>query len=125
MIQKKITVSLLASAMIMAAGAITSFAAPADLPVCTTADCSLSSEHTHDGVSYRGHSADDGHTYHQNCSVQDCTDTKAHTHDGVCYGGHSAGDGHGGCAAGYSGRSSGGSSDRSGRGHHRSGGHCR
>ncbi len=113
MIQKKITVSLLASAMIMAAGAFTSFAAPADLPVCGVNDCSLSAEHTHDGVSYRGHSADDGHSYHQNCNVENCTNTENHTHDGVCYGGHSTGDGHRGCAG------------RSGQGHHRNGGHCR
>lgn len=123
MIQKKITVSLLASAMIMAAGAITSFAAPSGLPVCNIDGCSLSSEHIHDGVSYRGHHADDGHSYHQNCNVQDCTDTEAHTHDGVCYGGHSTGDGHRSCASGSQNRSGQGC-HRSGRGHRRSGGHC-
>lgn len=116
MIQKKITVSLLASAMIMAAGAMTSFAAPA-VPLCNVEGCSLSAEHYHDGVCYGGHSADDGHAYHENCNVENCTNRESHSHDGVCYGGHRAGDGHGGCA----GRSTG----RSGGGHHRSGGHCR
>ena len=32
-------------------------------PVCTVADCTLGYRHDHDGVTYCGHSATDGHTW--------------------------------------------------------------
>lgn len=44
---------------------------------CTVADCTLSYNHSHDGVTYHGHSAADGHTW--------CANGAGHSHNGYCH----------------------------------------
>lgn len=49
-------------------------------PTCTVADCQLTYNHSHDGVTYCGHTRADGHEHHVSCSVSGCTVLGEHTH---------------------------------------------
>lgn len=90
--KKKIAVSLLISTAFLTSSTA-AFAANA-YPVCSYADCYLTAAHTHNGCTYSGHFAGDGHTSHQVCSFTDCTQTEPHAHDGCLYNGHTTSGGH-------------------------------
>ncbi len=47
---------------------------------CNVANCNLTGRHYHNGICYNGHTAYDGHSYHQNCALQNCTKLGIHYH---------------------------------------------
>lgn len=51
-------------------------------PVCTVEDCQRTRAHTHDDVTYCGHTRGDGHAQHDTCAVSGCTNLGTHTHSG-------------------------------------------
>lgn len=89
--------------------------------LCDVQGCNITEEHTHNGRQYAGHSADDGHGYHQVCSVKNCTQTGSHEHNGVTHLPHSNEDGHNyHSSTEHNGN---GNSGHNSGGHNRSGGH--
>ena len=76
----------------------TPVASQAEYTLCPVEGCTEIADHQHDGVTYKPHSTQDGHGYHNTtqgvCPVQGCTQTGTHEHDGVTYGGHHNEDGH-------------------------------
>lgn len=109
MLRKKIKMSLMACAVMISVGTTSSImmaSAATTYPICTVDGCNKTANHKHSGITYCGHSLNDGHDYHKLCNVSGCTKTSTHYHNGTCYMGHHTNDGHSHC------------SSRSSRGHH-------
>lgn len=80
MVSKKILSFLLAGTLAVSMGSVCAFAASAsDIPVCDISGCTQTVDHRHNGKTYTAHTANDGHTYHNNCGVSGCTRTGEHT----------------------------------------------
>lgn len=117
-LRKKVILSTLFCSALLAVTSATAFAAAnntetVSYPVCSVENCNESVNHIHDGVTYCGHTLDDGHEYHLACNNAYCYETGVHDHDNCTYFGHAA-------------ASAGSSTTYSYRGHHgaRRGGHC-
>lgn len=115
---KKMTRSIFAVALAALLPA-TAMAQTTNYSICPFENCNRTVNHTHNGDTYGGHYANDGHDYHPVCNVNGCQRTANHTHNGHTYDGHYAGDGH------PHHQSNGSNSGRSsqGSGHHRGGCH--
>lgn len=84
----------IASLSVAALLALVPLTAGAQNAVCPVEYCNRTVEHTHDGVTYSGHYAGDGHN-RSVCNVAGCTKTGSHQHNGKTCLPHNSADGHG------------------------------